>query len=491
MKLDLHTFNLGEKEKIEVSFEQVFVVMKDLAINLMKAGQLDISAVSPDSLEFQIQASLKEFKAAGSKRENLQATVIAVEGGPTEIGKIVGEIERFGIELKFKSISAGDQKTIQINKETGDLFISKNKSLVYKNTELLAEAVIEVKKTRVLIVEDSKPMQTILRKIFSDIPHVEIVGVESTPAGAAQKLQEAKPDFITLDMHLEDGNGCDFLKKSKFKEYAKAQGARCVLVTDCSLVEGNIVFDALANGASSYIQKPQVSNLKQLTDELAELINEMFVAKDLKSSSSRAQVIEKNIDVNDFKLVAIGSSTGGTELVREIIGGLPKKCPPIVVVQHMPSQFTGLYAERIQSQTGRITQEVTHLTQLLPNHAYIAAGGTHLVIEKINDQLYAKPKVGEMVNRFMPSVSVLFGSIEKASLSRRTIAIILTGMGSDGAKEMRSLKEAGAFTIGQSKESCVVYGMPRAAEELGALCWSASPEQIIYRLSHRSFSKSS
>ncbi len=509
MNLNLQTILLGEDKQIEFQFETLFLVLKDETSKILKFGQLTSIDRSKNkngaevSVEMQLQEYLKEFKAAGCKKEHLAATVVSIKEGPSEVDRVLSELQRFGIKTKSKWIASNAKKIAQINQVSGEIFLSKGESPVpmpNRNSKLndkisfiqKSEFSLDLKKkTKVLIVEDSKPIQKVLSKIFSDIPNVEIVAIESRPEAAVNRMKETKPDFITLDMHLEEGTGADFLRISNFKDYAKTTGARCVLVTDCSMLEGNIVFDALANGASSYIQKPQVANFKQMTDEMSELISELFLPIDNQAKNLNSSANEKQMQLSDYKLIAIGSSTGGTEIVRELIGGLPVNCPPIVVVQHMPSLFTGLYAERIQKQTGRITQEVRELTPLLPGQAYIAAGGTHLLVEKNNDQLFVKPKTGELVNRFMPSVSVLFGSIEKANMARHTVAIMLTGMGSDGAKEMRTLKDSGSFTIGQSKESCVVYGMPRAAEEMGALCWSGSPDQIIYKLNRKAQKKSS
>jgi len=198
-----------------------------------------------------------------------------------------------------------------------------------------------------------------------------------------------------------------------------------------------------------------------------------------KSEVHRRRKKPAHIEIKDFDLVAIGSSTGGTEIVKLLLEGFPKDCPPIVVVQHMPGNFTEAFANRLQQQTGRPTVELRTPSELMWGHAYIAAGGTHLTVEKRGTSFFGVPMDGPPVNRFKPSVSQLFDSMDDLMIASRSIAIMLTGMGSDGAREMLRLRELGALTLGQSEESCAVYGMPRAAADLGALQIQTSPEEMV------------
>ncbi len=340
-------------------------------------------------------------------------------------------------------------------------------------------------KTRIMIVEDSMPVQVILNKVFSRIPNVEIVATVGSAEKAAKMVDQLRPNLISLDMKLEGGTGLDFLKLSNFREYSRSTGARCILVTDYSLHDRNFVFEAISLGATSYIRKPQGSDLARFTTEITDIITAFFRKAD-PSLRAVEPVIEAShsIDLNAYNLIAVGSSTGGTEIVRDIIGGLPRNCPPIVVAQHMPEQYTSVFASRIQAQTQRPTIEVKGPVQLHNNHAYIAAGSLDMIIEIRGPNLFATTRTDSKETRFKPSVAALFDSIQKIGLSNKSVAIMLTGMGHDGAQEMLKLKQGGALTIGQSKESCVVYGMPRAAAELGALFWSASPDKIIANLSH-------
>lgn len=361
---------------------------------------------------------------------------------------------------------------------------AKTESKIKQSKQLIKEKETSQvsKKNKILIVEDSKAIQKVLAQTYAQLAGAEVIGVADNVTDAVALFEKNKPHFISLDMNLKDnGTGVDFFKKIDFINYAKKNRARCVLVTDCSKHEGQNVLDAMELGASAYIQKPQVKDLDLFMQEIRELIHGIGLENAERSKTISNEKISK-IELSKFKLIAIGSSTGGTEVVRDIISGLPDDAPPIVVVQHMPEQFTGLYAERIQRQSGKQTIEVRTAVELKSGCAYIAAGGTHLIVENKGGSLIARVKSGEAVNRFKPSVSVLFESLLRARLGHNLIALMLTGMGRDGANEMLELKKAGALTIGQDEESCVVYGMPRAAQEIGALCWSASPEKIIAKL---------
>jgi two-component system, chemotaxis family, protein-glutamate methylesterase/glutaminase len=338
-------------------------------------------------------------------------------------------------------------------------------------------------KTKILIVEDSVPVTKILSKVYSQLANAEIVGVTGSVREAVDLLHLYKPNFVSLDMNLEDGTGLDFLQKSDFENWSKVHKSRCILVTDCSKSEGHLVLDSFSMGVSEYFQKPQMNSMSEFSDRLSDLLQSFVGGRNLSEVSIGLNGrMEKRTGFNfaNLEIVVIGSSTGGTEVVRDLIALLPSDFPPIVVVQHMPTEFTGLYADRIGRQTGRPTFEISSRMELKRGSAYIAAGGTHAVVDVTSGGvLIARPIQKEPVNRFKPSVSVLFESVVQANISSRSLSIMLTGMGRDGANEMLLLKNGGGFTMGQSEESCVVYGMPRAAAELGALLFVGSPGDMV------------
>lgn len=476
MRLEWKTFSVSSSVenpnlRLEMPFEALFFFIRDRSRGCIKYGRLS-PITRPDSIEDQLVYLLSEVKKEGSQKENLEVVFVT----PPQMQPIVHDLlkvfESFTIPVTVKKTRSEVNNRVKLNPFTGELWV-----LSTQIPNPLPAPLEGPKKTRVLIVEDSIPVQMILKKVFSETLGVEVIGIEASVKGAVQFLNSHEVDLVSLDMKLESGTGVDFLNQSNFKNYAKKNQTKCLLVTECSPSEGGLVFEAMKLGATSYFQKPQAKNLNDFARDLRELIDEMFVK--VKSPDSSTSKKLKLIDLKDFSLMVIGSSTGGTEVVAEIIAGLPLECPPVVVVQHMPAQFTSLYADRLSRSTGKKTYEINRVRELERGCAYIAAGGYHAEIEKNGRRLQVVPKSGDPVNRFKPSVSVLFESVMKADVAEKTLALILTGMGSDGANEMLELKKNGALTLGQSKESCAVYGMPRAAEELGALVHVASPEQMI------------
>jgi len=337
---------------------------------------------------------------------------------------------------------------------------------------------------KVLIIEDSEVIRKILVKVFKHLKNCEIVGIAGRVDEAVSMFNQFNPDFISLDLKLENGTGLDFLKAVQFQQKYKST-KKCLLVTDCSVSEGSLVFDALALGAQDYLQKPRLDDIASFTEVI-----EQFLKQSMQTKSNdkliNLELSKVNFDLAKYDYILIGSSTGGTEVVRDILKGLPENSPPAIVVQHMPSHFTRLYAERLQKQTKRKTLEVTQAMKIEKGCSYVAAGGLHSVfVKNAAGQINLDISDGPPVNRFKPSISVLFQSAFDNHLAAKCLTIMLTGMGSDGAQEMLKLKQQGSFTIGQSERSCVVYGMPKAAFEIGAVSVQLSPEEIITFLNYK------
>jgi two-component system chemotaxis response regulator CheB len=332
-------------------------------------------------------------------------------------------------------------------------------------------------KIRLLLVEDSLSMRKILRTIYERIPDVEVVGETGSWESAAKLFKELKPNFVSLDMKLDDGTGNDFLRSVAV--LPSFQKSKILLLTDCGASDGPMVMDALALGARYYIQKPKSGELREFWPMLNEFVCGLFT--ETKSAETYQSLTAEEILNREHKtdFILIGSSTGGTEVVRQFIARLPRNCPPILVVQHMPETFTGVYAQRMQQTTGRPVYEVRSEMKIQWGSAYIASGGMHLQLTKKNGGFFVDANDGVPVNRFKPSVSVLFSSAQALGIASRSVAIMLTGMGRDGAEEMVHLKKAGALTLAQSRETCAVYGMPAAAVESGAVDYVDSPEGMI------------
>ncbi len=340
-----------------------------------------------------------------------------------------------------------------------------------------------MKKIRVLIVEDSLVFRELLVKNLNLEEDIEIVAVASDPYEARDKIIEYKPDVMTLDIELPRMDGIEFLRKL-MPQYPMP----VVMISSLS----DKVFDALRAGAVDFVAKPQVTNREMIAEfikkelpskiriaSMAKLYKNRFASKIVKDVED-----ENEVSCND-KLIAIGASTGGTEATARILEQLGSDLPGIVIVQHMPAGFTKMYANRLNSQSKLNVKEAKTGDIVMPGCAYVAPGGdAHMEIVRVNDNYQIMMKKGQKVNGHSPSVEVLFNSVAKTA-GKNAIGIILTGMGGDGAKGLLEMRQKGARTIGQDESTCVVYGMPRVAYEIGAVEYQEKLENIpgkIYRV---------
>jgi two-component system chemotaxis response regulator CheB len=322
--------------------------------------------------------------------------------------------------------------------------------------------VIEVtnKKVKVLIVDDSKTIRTILNRIFSTDPQFEVIGMLERPSEVDEFIQKNRPDVITLDIHMPEMDGVTLLKKI----YPKYK-IPCVMISSISLAEGPLVFDALENGAVDYIQKPEAKDIEALTPIIVEKVKMASKVKTNIATKGQVQKVSSNTDQNS--LIVLGSSTGGTEAIKEILTRLPDQIPPMLIVQHIPAVFSEAFAKRMNDLCHFQVLEAKNGDEVLPNRVLIAPGGMQMKLVIKNGKPIVEINSDEPVNRFRPSVDYLFDSVEK-NMYCHTIAVILTGMGKDGARGMLKLKNRGAVTIAQNEETCIVFGMPREAIAIGA-----------------------
>ncbi|MEA3496023.1 MAG: chemotaxis response regulator protein-glutamate methylesterase [Bacteroidota bacterium] len=329
-------------------------------------------------------------------------------------------------------------------------------------------------KIKVLIVDDSATVREFLKKIINDDPDLEVIETASNPYFAAKKISKETPDVITLDIDMPRMDGITFLKK-----IMKQHPIPVVMISSLTENNSKLVLKAIDYGAVEVINKP--TNLKEFLNESTVLIcdkikaamavknqNNLLKFKSVSKKLSVDVIIAKkkikNIQLTN-KVIIIGASTGGTMAITNILRQLPQNSPPIVIVQHMPKNFTTAFAKRLNSICNIEVTEASNNEEIKKGKAIIAHGDFHLLINKINLKYYVQLKKGELVNRHRPSVDVLFRSAAQ-TLGKNAIGIILTGMGDDGAKSLLEMKEAGAFTIAQDEESSVVFGMPRKAIEL-------------------------
>ena len=335
--------------------------------------------------------------------------------------------------------------------------------------------------TRALIVEDSPTMQRILTMALSSDPAIEVVGTAVDAHEARAKVKELNPDVMTLDVELPGMNGIAFLER-----VMRLRPMPVVMISSHTAAGADASIEALALGAFGCMHKPKIDSQNAFVD-ICTMVKQAAAAKHTISArhSTVAPVPAKTgvsgLLTQDKKLIAIGASTGGVEALTTLFGSFPADCPPTVVTQHMPESFVPSFAARLDRHCKPKVSVAEELLELQPGNIYIAPGGIGHTSIRNNNVLRTRIKSGTPVKGHMPSVDVLFESVAK-EIGPNAVGIILTGMGADGAEGLKMMRDAGATTISQSKESCLVYGMPAAAEKLGA-CGHVLPlEQISQAL---------
>jgi len=322
------------------------------------------------------------------------------------------------------------------------------------------------KKIKVLIVDDSLVFRESIARFIGKDTGIEVVGTASDVESAKAKIKSLNPDVLTLDVHMPQVNGIDFLKQ--------LMRERAMPVVVVSSVSSN-VFDALNAGAVDFVTKPQGGGMLDIfAKELITKIKIASIAKlktDIRGPVSRSSPRSFGMGggYSSDEIVAIGASTGGTEATLTVLKQLPKDMPGIVIVQHMPAGFTKMYAERADRICRLSVKEAQDGDRVKSGQVYIAPGEHQMYLKReAGGCYYLSVKKGEKVSGHMPSVNVLFDSVADAAGSS-AVGVILTGMGQDGAEGLLKMHKKGAKTIGQDEKSCVVYGMPRVAYNLGAV----------------------
>ena len=330
---------------------------------------------------------------------------------------------------------------------------------------------------RVLIVDDSALTRKILREILSSDAEIEVVGTASDPYIARTKIKQLNPDVLTLDIEMPKMNGIDFLKN-----LMRLRPMPVVMVSTLTQKGADLALEALGLGAVDYVGKPDVISETSLADYSEEIINKIKVAASVNNTlcsytnkpptllPAQTSISTTSLKQNNNQaIVVIGASTGGTEAIKEIVASLKPDTYSLIVVQHIPRAFSSAFAERINNISALEVCEAKDNQQILPGHVYIAPGDQHLKIaqDENTNLLYCRLDDGEAINRHKPSVDVLFRSACR-SAGNNTIGILLTGMGSDGARGLKEMHDAGAITIAQDEQSSIVWGMPGEAVKIQA-----------------------
>jgi two-component system chemotaxis response regulator CheB len=339
---------------------------------------------------------------------------------------------------------------------------------------------------KVLVVDDSALIRKLLGAIIDSYPDLEMVGAAPDPYVAREKIRELNPDVITLDVEMPRMDGLDFLEK-----LMRLRPMPVLMVSSLTTEKSEITLRALELGAVDFVAKPQLgiaAGLAEYGDEIAEKLRAAARAKvrprppvgQLRAVEAVLPAVRAPL-LSTEKVLCIGASTGGTEAIKAVLMRLPPDSPGIVIAQHMPPGFTRSFAERLDKLCAITVREAKGGERVLPGHAYIAPGHAHLLLQRSGANYVTELSDAEPVNRHRPSVDVLFRSAANCA-GKNAVGVILTGMGKDGAQGLLDLRHAGAMTFGQDEASCVVYGMPREAAQIGAVENVVSLDNMAGRL---------
>lgn len=320
---------------------------------------------------------------------------------------------------------------------------------------------------RVLIVDDSATARAVLTEILESDPMIEVIGTASDAYIARDKIVELKPDVICLDVEMPRMDGITFLKR--LMHYMPLP---VIMVSSLTQAGAKTTLEALESGAVDFVPKPH-SHIYDGRDEMSsELLSKIKVAAKVRVKQhmliNTQQANTTSLAETTHKILAIGASTGGTEALKDVLMGLPRNAPGTIIVQHMPANFTGPFAERLNSICAMEVREARNGDSISPGLVLIAPGDYHMVVRRSGARYYVEIGSGEKVSGHRPSADVLLNSVSKIA-GANAIGVILTGMGGDGARGLLAMRNAGARTIGQDEASCIVYGMPKVAYELGAV----------------------
>ncbi|MBI3150269.1 MAG: chemotaxis response regulator protein-glutamate methylesterase [Betaproteobacteria bacterium] len=323
---------------------------------------------------------------------------------------------------------------------------------------------------RVLIVDDSALIRTVLAEIINGAPDMQVVGSASGATAARELVRTLNPDVLTLDVEMPGVSGLEFLDR-----LMRAHPMPVVMVSAFTERGSETTLKALELGAVDFVAKPKGGSIQGLRDYAEQLREKLRAAAHARIApraappAPAARPVAGSVSLaSSYRVIVVGASTGGTEAIRELLARLPANTPPVLVTQHMPETFTKAFAARLNAASALAVSEAVHGEPALAGHAYIAPGHSHLLLVKEGGTYRLALSGAPPVNRHRPSVDVLFNSAAEVG-GGQALGVILTGMGKDGAAGMLALRQAGAYNFAQDEASCVVFGMPREAIACGAV----------------------
>ncbi|OGS96644.1 MAG: chemotaxis response regulator protein-glutamate methylesterase [Gallionellales bacterium RIFCSPLOWO2_02_FULL_57_47] len=332
------------------------------------------------------------------------------------------------------------------------------------------------RKIKVLVVDDSALIRSVMKEIINRENDMECVGAAPDPLVAREMIKSLNPDVLTLDVEMPKMDGLDFLER-----LMRLRPMPVLMVSTLTERGSDITFRALELGAVDFVSKPKLDIARGMEEYAIGITDKIrataqarvykAVAQPLVQEKYSADAILPSVAgrfSSTEKLIIIGASTGGTEAIKEILTRLPADAPGVLVAQHMPEHFTKSFADRLDTLCKISVKEAEHNERILPGHAYIAPGHSHLLLKRSGANYMTRLDQGELVNRHRPSVDVLFRSAANVA-GANALGIILTGMGKDGVQGLLEMKQAGSYTIAQDEASCVVFGMPKEAISAGGV----------------------
>ncbi len=338
-------------------------------------------------------------------------------------------------------------------------------------------------KTRVLVVDDSALMRSLLSQMINSAPDIEVVGSAPDAPTAREMIKTLNPDVLTLDVQMPKMDGLEFLDR-----LMRLRPMPVVMVSSFTEAGSDTTLKALELGAIDFIGKPRSDGGRSMEAYAEELVEKIRAAKGARLRRPVAMplaaptvkpvgTVKVGGNGSSGKIIFLGASTGGTEAIKDFLMGVPADCPPILIVQHMPESFTASFARRLDGLCAPQVIESQGNEKVEPGTVYIAPGHSHMTIKRVATGYATELAASPPVNRHRPSVDVLFDSAA-ALVGKKAVGVILTGMGKDGAQGLLRMRQAGARTFGQDESSCVVYGMPREAFLIGGVEEQYSLEEI-------------
>ncbi len=334
------------------------------------------------------------------------------------------------------------------------------------------------RKLKVLVIDDSALIRSLMKEIINREKDMECVGTAPDPMAAREMIMERNPDMLTLDVEMPKMDGLDFLER-----LMRWRPMPVLMISTLTEKGSEITFRALELGAVDFIAKPKLGiahGMEEAAAEITEKIRMVAQAR-VRKRMSGAPAAHESLSADAIlpsvagryssteKLIVIGASTGGTEAIKELLIRLPADAPGVLVTQHMPEHFTKSFAARLDTLCRISVKEAEHKERVLPGHAYIAPGNSHMLLARSGANYVIKLDQGPLVNRHRPSVDVLFRSAANVA-GANAVGIILTGMGKDGVQGLLEMKRAGSYTIAQDEATSVIFGMPKEAIAAGGVC---------------------